>query len=79
MDRDTPHPLSTEEAKARLRAAAPGLSLGRWIGQRTWRVLTVSLAGGFIVGRLRFPAVTGALLMQRVAPLLLTVLIRRRK
>ncbi|MEJ2552792.1 MAG: hypothetical protein P8164_05795 [Gammaproteobacteria bacterium] len=79
MDRDTLHPISTEEAKARLRAAAQELSLGRWIGKRTWRVLAVSLAGGFIVGRLRLPAMTGAVLMQRVAPLLLTALFSRRR
>lgn len=79
MDRDTPHQISTEEAKARLRAAAQELSLGRWIGRRSWRVLAVSVAGGFIVGRLRLPAMTGALLMQRMAPLLLTVLLSRRR
>ena len=62
MDSDAPQPLSTEEAKARLRAAAQGLSLSAWMGRRTWRVLAVSLAGGFIVGRVRISDLTRTLM-----------------
>ncbi len=79
MDRDTSHPLTPEEAKARLRAAAQQLSLTTWMSRHTWRALALALAGGFVVGRLRVPVITGTLLMQRIAPLLLTVLLRRRK
>ena len=79
MDRDSSQPLSTQEAKARLRAAAQELSLSHWLGRRTWTVLAVALAGGFVVGRLRIPIITRALLLQRVAPLLLTVMLGRNK
>ena len=78
MDRDTSHPLTPEEAKTRLRAAAQQVSLTNWMSRRTWRVLALALAGGFVVGRLRVPVITGSLL-QRIAPVLLTVLLRRRK
>lgn len=78
MDSDTPRPLSPEEAKARLRAAAQGLGLSALIGRRTWRILAVSLIGGFIVGRLRVSELTRAVVMQRVTPLLLTLLLRNR-
>ena len=64
MDRDSSQPLSPEEAKARLRAAAQGLSLSKWMGRRTWRVLAVALAGGFIVGRVRVSALTQTMVMQ---------------
>jgi hypothetical protein len=79
MDRDSSQPISTEEAKARLRAAAQELSLSHWLGRRTWTVLAVALAGGFVVGRLRISVLSRALLMQRVAPLLLAVMLRRNK
>jgi hypothetical protein len=76
MDRDTPRPLSPEEAKARLRAAARELTLSHLIGGHPWRVLAVALAGGFVVGRLRIPAMTGTFLMQRIVPLMFTVWLR---
>jgi hypothetical protein len=79
MDRDSSQPLSTQEAKARLRAAAQELSLSHWLSQRTWTVLAVALTGGFIVGRLRISVLSRALLLQRVAPLLLAVMLRRNK
>lgn len=79
MDRDSSQPLSPEEAKARLRAAAQGLSLSKWMGRRTWRVLAVALAGGFIVGRVRVSALTQTMVMQRLAPILLTVLLRNKR
>ena len=79
MDRDPPNPLSPEEAKAKLREAARELSASHWIGRRTWSVLGVALAGGFVAGRLRVSAVTGALLMERIVPLLLTVWLSRKR
>jgi len=79
MDGDAPRPLNTEEAKARLRAAARGLSLGPWVRQHSWRVLGLSLVGGFVVGRIRISALTRTMMMQRIVPLLLTVLVGRSK
>lgn len=79
MDRDTHRPLSSEEAKARLRAAAQGVSLHDWMGRRTWRVLAAALAGGFVVGRLRITAMSGTVFLQRIAPLLLAIWLRRKK
>ena len=76
MDRDTSHPLSTAEAKARLRAAAQELTLEHLIGPRTWRVLAVALAGGFVFGRMR---VTAMMVMRQIVPLLLTVWLGMRK
>ena len=79
MDRDSSQPLSTQEAKARLRAAAQELSLSHWLGRRTWTVLALALAGGFVVGRLHISVLSRALLLQRVTPLLLAVMLRRNK
>lgn len=79
MDSDTTHPLSPEEAKACLRAAAQQITLVDWMSQHTWRVLALSLAGGIIVGRLRVPIFAGSMMMQRLVPILLTVFLRNRK
>jgi len=79
MDSDSSQPLSTQEAKARLRAAAQELSLSHWLARRTWTVLAVALAGGFVMGRLRISVLSRSMLMQRVAPLLLAVMLRRNK
>ena len=75
MDRDTSQPLTPEEAKAKLRTAAQQVSLTNWMSRRTWRVLALALAGGFVVGRLRIPVIATTLLVQQIAP----VLLRRRK
>ena len=77
MDRNTPHSLTPDEAKAQLRTAAQQVSLTSLMSHRAWRILAVALAGGFVVGRLRIPLTT-ALLMQRIAPALLTVLLWRK-
>ena len=79
MDSDSSHPLSTEEAKAKLRAASQELSLNHLIGRSTWSVLAVSMIGGFVVGRMRIPAMTGNLLMQRIAPLMIAVWLQKYK
>lgn len=79
MDRDSTHSLSTEEAKANLRAASQELSLNHLIGRSTWSVLAVSMVGGFVAGRVRIPAMTGNLLMQRIAPLLIAVWLQKYK
>ena len=79
MDSDSSHSLSTEEAKAKLRAASQELSLNHLIGRSTWSVLAVSMIGGFVVGRMRIPAMTGNLLMQRIAPLMIAVWLQKYK
>jgi len=79
MDSNSLNPLSTEEAKARLRAAAADISLSHWIGRRTWSVLAVALVGGFVAGRVPIAGLSRAMLMQRIAPLLWTVWLRKGK
>jgi hypothetical protein len=79
MDRDSSYSLSPEEAKAKLRAAGQELSLNHLIGRSTWSVLAVSLVGGYVVGRMRIPAMTGNVLMQRIAPLLIAVWLQKYK
>ena len=79
MDRDTSYPLSTGEAKARLRAVAQELALDHLVGRRVWQILAVALAGGFVFGRLRLTAMSGAMFMRRLVPLLLTVWLGIRK
>lgn len=79
MDRDTSRPLNPAEAKARLRAAAENISLSHWVGRYSWRVLAVALAGGFVFGRMRISTLTQTMMIQRIAPLLLTAWLQRRK
>jgi hypothetical protein len=78
MDSDTPRPLTTEEAKARLRAAAEQASPSAWVRRHPLHALTVALLSGFVAARLRTPYVGGLLLAQKlVAPLLLSAVRRR--
>jgi len=79
MDRETTHSLTPAEAKDRLRAAAQQLSFANWMVERRWTILTVALAGGFIIGRLGLPIAARAILLRQVAPLLLTTMWQRRK
>jgi len=67
--------LSIEEAKARLRTAARELTLGRLMGPRTWTILAVSVAGGFIAGRIGIITLSRTLLLQRFMPLALALLL----
>jgi hypothetical protein len=72
MGRATTRPLTTEEAKARLRAAAEQASLSTWVQRHPLHALGVALVGGFVAGRLRAPVVGSLLLAQKlVAPVLL--------
>ena len=75
MDRDTAQPLTTEEAKARLRAAAQELTVGQLISRRTWTVLAVSVVGGFVAGRIGITTISRALVLQRFVPLALALLL----
>lgn len=79
MDSATPHPLTPEEAKAKLRAAAQNVSMTNWMSRRRWRLILISLAGGFIAGRLRIPIISSARIMQQIVPALLTMFWLKRK
>jgi len=72
-------PLTTEEAKARLRAAAQDVTLGAVMGgKRSWWLLGAALLGGFVAGRGRLPQAAGSVLIQRLAPMLLRSLFRKK-
>ena len=72
MDRDTSEPLTPEQAKARLRAAAQQASPSAWVRRHPLHALSAALLGGFIAGRLRPPSAGDLLLAQKlVMPLLL--------
>ncbi len=83
MDRDSPQsltaPLSTAEAKARLRLAAQNVTFGALIGKQTWPLMAVAVAGGFVAARLRLPAALGSIVIQRFAPILLSVLLGKKR
>lgn len=72
MDRDTSQPLTTAQAKARLRTAAQQASPSAWVRRHPLHALSVALLGGFIAGRLRPPSAGDLLLAQKLlVPLLL--------
>lgn len=75
MDGDTSKPLTTEQAKARLRAAAERASPGAWFERHHWRALGLAAAGGFLLSRTRLPMATGVLTSRWIVPLLLEVAI----
>ena len=66
MAGDAPDPLTPEEAKARLRAAAERASPLGWIQAHPWQAAGLALLAGFGVARLGAlalsPAVRGRLL-----------------
>jgi hypothetical protein len=45
-------PLSTEEAKQRLRAAASEVGLQAWVHHSPWAFMAVALGSGYVAGRL---------------------------
>lgn len=70
-------PLTVEEAKARLRAAAQDVTLGALMGgKRSWWLLGAALMGGFVAGRGQLRKAAGSVLIQRLAPMLLRALFR---
>lgn len=79
MDRDTTHPLTPEEAKARLRAAAEQVSPKYWISRHKAGALAAALASGFIAGRLRVPQMVHTMLVRQVVPKLVLGLLQKRK
>jgi hypothetical protein len=78
MDRNSSQPLTTEQAKARLRVAAEQASPSAWVRRRPLYALSVALLGGFVAGRLRTPTGDDLLLVQKlIAPFLLGVARRK--
>jgi hypothetical protein len=71
-------PLSIEEAKARLREKAENATLGALMAKRTWPLLAMVVAGGFVAARIGLPTLVGSVLIQRAAPILLGVLLGKR-
>ena len=79
MDGGPAHPLTPDEAKARLREVARQASLRQWIGDHPLSTLTAALLGGFLAGRMGTAALARTLLVRRLGPLLLTTLLSRRR
>jgi hypothetical protein len=85
MDGDTSKPLSklptkpltTEQAKARLRAAADQASPTAWFQRHPLNALGIAVAGGFIISRVRLPVAAGVLAIEWLGPLLLGVAMRQ--
>lgn len=76
MDRDTSQPLTTEEAKARLRAAAERASPVAWIKQRPWSSLATAAAMGFVISRMRLPLASGTMLARWFGPMVVGMAVR---
>lgn len=78
MAGDTLRPLSTEEAKARLRAAAQQASPSSWVRRHPLPAVAVALVAGFAVARANVPRVGSLLLAQKfLAPLIVEAARRR--
>lgn len=77
MDRDAPQPLTTEEAKARLRAAAQRASPVAWMQQRPWSSLATAAALGFMVSRLRLHSTRGIVVARLFGPMVMGMAVRR--
>lgn len=71
-------PLTTDEAKARLRAAAQDVTLTSLIGKTSWLLIAAAVAGGFAAARLRLPSLLGSVLIQRAAPMLLSLFLGKK-
>lgn len=70
MASEPSHPLTTEEAKARLRLAAQRVSPTTLIEKFPLQSISLALIGGFVIGRRHLQTVGASLL---VSPLLLRV------
>ena len=77
MDRDAPQPLTTEEAKARLRVAAQRASPVAWMQQRPWSSLATAAVLGFVVSRLRLPLTRGVIVARWFGPMVMGMAVRR--
>jgi hypothetical protein len=52
MAGDPSQPMSTEEAKARLREAASEVGLQAWVHHSPWAFMALALGSGYLAGRL---------------------------
>ncbi len=55
MARTTAHPLTTEQAKLRLREVAQRADWRAWVQQHPYQAVAAGLLGGVVVGRLVGP------------------------
>jgi len=78
MAGDATRPLSTEEAKARLREAVQNATPAAWVRRHPLQALTLAMASGFIAAQLRRPITGNLLLAQKLlVPLLLGTVKRK--
>jgi len=68
MDSDPSKPLSTDEAKARLRDAARRASPSGYVQQYPVQTLGLALVAGLLAGRLRLPGTMALTLAQQLLP-----------
>jgi hypothetical protein len=79
MDGDTHQPLTTDEAKARLRIAAEQASPTAWLKRHPRHALALALLGGFVAGRVRASSIDGLLAAQKLlVPLILGAAAKRK-
>jgi len=72
MAGDATRPLSTEEAKAKLRTAVKNATPAAWVRSHPLQALSLAMASGFIAAQLRRPITGNLLLAQKLLlPLLL--------
>ncbi len=79
MDSTSQKPLTTAEAKVRLRVAAQNITVGALINKGGWPLLGVAAVAGFIVARLRLSGMAGSATVRRTIPILLDMLLTRKK
>ncbi len=72
-------PLTTAEAKARLRAAAQNVTIGGWVSKGGWPLLGVAAVAGFMAARLRLSELASSAMVRRAVPILLDMLLTRKK
>lgn len=78
MAGDTTRPLSTEEAKARLRAALQNATPAAWVKHHPLTALTLAIASGFVTAQLKRPLASNLMLVQKlILPLLLSAVRRK--
>jgi hypothetical protein len=77
MAGNTSQPLTTEQAKARLREAADRASPSAWLQHHPWNALGLAVVGGFIMSRMRLPMAASVLTSQWLGSLVLGVVVRQ--
>jgi hypothetical protein len=78
MAGDAVRPLSTEEAKTRLRAAAQQASPSAWVRRHPLSGLTIALLCGFLAAHLRTAQAGGSLLAHKLVLPLFIAAARRK-